>query len=676
MSNEILRRTASARAVRGEDDDKRLELSFSSEDPYPRWFGREVLGHGEDEINLKRLNDSAPFLADHRNELDSILGVVEKASVEDKRGVASVRLVKGESDQAKRAGELFDLIEQGVAGKISVGYSVEKLVRDKQMEADLGLNGEDYSDRVYRATEWTPMEISLVAVPADDTVGVGKAEEFLRTRGVASDNNSHKQEGNPMSDEQKTPEAGRPDALTPEQKAQVEASAKARRDEIATYGKIHAAAGGVDLARDVNAQGGTIDDLKEKLAEASMKTYEERQKAIAEGRDVRQPDLSVGLEARDVERFSYRALAEGEINRLSGKDTKVGGFEREICQAFEEKAAGFAPSKGGRVIPPEVLGRRSVTNERLEKLLERSNFVSAAQASGDLVGTDHRGDMFVEALYNASAFMGNGIMVLDGLTENIEIPTEGTVIAAEWVDEDDNLTTRNAQFGKITLSPKEVGVTVGYGRKLFRQSDPSIDNILMRQASMGIAIAVDSAIWKGSGTNNQPRGIKETANVQNMNAYRAGTAAFKSATGAELNWPALVNFETLLANENLDTSSMRYIVNSATVGKLKTTEKASGYPVYLIEGGMINGYPFIRSNQLARNLRSGSASSGVMNTSEMAAGIMSEALLAQWGGLELVVDPYTSSKQGVVNLVWHRSVDVGVLRPNAFVFIERGVLTA
>ena len=139
------------------DVEKRtVALSFSSEEPVERWFGTEILDHSETSVDLSRLNDGAAVLVDHEGDQ---VGVVEDAEVKDRRGFALIRFSKG-----KRASEVFNDIVDGIRRNISVGYII------KSFE----ITEADKENKIYRATEWMPVELSVVGVPADATVGVGR----------------------------------------------------------------------------------------------------------------------------------------------------------------------------------------------------------------------------------------------------------------------------------------------------------------------------------------------------------------------------------------------------------------------------------------------------------------------------------------------------------------------
>lgn len=142
-------------------ESRTVELSFSSETPYERWWGTEILDHTKKSIRLDRLKSGGPLLVDH--DTTDIVGVIESVRVDsDLIGRAVVRFGK-----SVRAEEVFQDVQDGIRRNVSVGYMIH--------EAQL-VETKDGVD-TYRVTDWEPLEISLVSVPADATVGVGRSAE-------------------------------------------------------------------------------------------------------------------------------------------------------------------------------------------------------------------------------------------------------------------------------------------------------------------------------------------------------------------------------------------------------------------------------------------------------------------------------------------------------------------
>lgn len=151
----------------GQEDSRRRTISFSSEEPYRRWFGMEILDHAENALDLSRLNDVGVLLFNH--EIDKVVGKVIRAWVENHRGMAEV-----EFDTDDDAEKIFGKVKSGTLKTTSVRYSV-----DSWEEVVAGKTSADgrFTGPCQIARKWTPLEVSIVSVPADATVGVGRADD-------------------------------------------------------------------------------------------------------------------------------------------------------------------------------------------------------------------------------------------------------------------------------------------------------------------------------------------------------------------------------------------------------------------------------------------------------------------------------------------------------------------
>ena len=158
---------AEIRMVEGEGNGRKFELSFSSEEPYFRWYGVEILDHSGNCVNLERLTNIGVVLFNHKR--DSVIGRVESVWIENNRGKAVI-----EFDDDDESEIIRKKVERGTLKGVSVGYGV-----DAWEEVAAGKKSSDgrFTGPCYIAKSWTPLEISIVSVPADATVGVGRSLE-------------------------------------------------------------------------------------------------------------------------------------------------------------------------------------------------------------------------------------------------------------------------------------------------------------------------------------------------------------------------------------------------------------------------------------------------------------------------------------------------------------------
>jgi len=141
-------------------DQREVVVSFSSEEPYERWFGTEVLSHDPDAVDLGRLNKGGAVLLDH--DPGAMVGVIKKAwvDIEARKARAVIKFSK-----STRGREVWQDVSDGIRQSFSVGYRVHRYTEETTSSGET----------IYRAVRWEPFEISSVAVPADTTVGVGRS---------------------------------------------------------------------------------------------------------------------------------------------------------------------------------------------------------------------------------------------------------------------------------------------------------------------------------------------------------------------------------------------------------------------------------------------------------------------------------------------------------------------
>ena len=164
-TNKDLRRSlGTLERMKGEGNERKCLLSFSSEEPYERWFGLEILDHDPAAVDLTRINEIGCLLFNHNR--DAVIGKINRAWIEDHRGLAEV-----EFDTDDQSEVIFQKVQSGTLKGVSVGYRIDSLE-----EVTAGKTSADgrFTGPCEIARKWWPYEISIVSVPADATVGVGR----------------------------------------------------------------------------------------------------------------------------------------------------------------------------------------------------------------------------------------------------------------------------------------------------------------------------------------------------------------------------------------------------------------------------------------------------------------------------------------------------------------------
>ena len=585
-------RAASVRKIDAEN--RTVELAFSSEAEVQRWWGIEILDHSPGAVVMDRLQDGAPLLVNHDD--DDQIGVVESVSIDaDRRGRAVVRF--GRSDRAE---EIFRDVQDGIRKHVSVGYLIHEAKLTEERD------GVD----VWTITSWEPFEISLVPVPADISVGVGRSLEAPKPE---PETLVRKPEMDPK--DQNTPAPV--DAAAERSKGtEVE---RARVRSIVEMGEKFGAA---DLARDAVKDGLSVADFQQRLLEHVNGKI---QRPLSE----QMRDADVGLTDKEARNFSFL-----KVIRALSEPTDVSA---QKAAAFEFEASRAAAAKRGKesdkfVIPSDVLTRALNTS---------TSGTAAGDTGGNLIATNLLASSFIDILRNRATIMQLGTVV-GGLVGNIDIPKQVAAAQGYWIGEDVDATEDNLELGQISMTPKTVAAFSEITRRLMMQSSLDVEAMVRADLARALALTIDKAGYYGTGNDFQPKGI---ANYTGINAV--------DFTAVQPTWAELVDMETKISLDNADVQAMAYVGNAAFRGHAKTTEKFSGAGMTLWEqGGTVNGYRTEITNQV--------------NTGDVFMGNFADLLIGMWGGLDLTVDPYSGSRKGRLRVVVFQDVDFVLRRTESF----------
>ncbi|WP_422022935.1 phage major capsid protein [Roseibium sp.] len=593
------------RAGEGESDDvpQTVELAFSSEEPVERYGYREVLGHKSGEVDASFMESGrAPLLADHRASLDHTIGIIESVSFSGGKGRATVRF--GKSDRAQ---DIAKRVADGEISNVSVGYSIKRMELVKDDKDGLP---------TYRATSWKPLEISLVSVPADHSVGIGRTQieqgetitlELKRKElAMAGDNETRPEDPDTNAQTER--------AVEKAQKAETE-----RVREILTIGQKHNCADKAEKA--IRAGLSAADFATQTLFELG----ERGQEQISAGADI-------GLNKKERQQFSFVNALRALANPGDKAAQEAARFEMDCSNATAEKRGKPAT---GILVPPDVMREASPTHQR------NLNAGTAAQG-GALVADNLLSGSFIDLLRARAVVMQSGARMLNDLQGNIAIPRLTSGATAYWVGEGGDITKSAAAFDQVTMTPKTVGAFTDYTRKLLLQSSIDIEALVREDLARVIGLEIDKVALHGTGTANQPGGVSALTGVNSTNFAAAAPT-----------WAEIVGMETEVATDNADMGSLGYIINPAMRGGFKTTEKASGTAQFIWEnGGTVNGY------------RAGVTTQVLSNNAFF--GNWADLLIGTWSGLDLTVDPYTNATSGTVRVVAMQDVDIAGRHPQSF----------
>lgn len=600
------------------DQEKRtVELSFSSETPVRRWWdghSLEILDHSGNSCDLTRLKRKAPLLLNH--DPNDQVGVIEKAWIdkESKKGRCVVRFSK-----YGRGKEIFDDVVDGIRSSVSVGYEINELRHESESE------GVD----TYRATSWTPHEVSIVSIPADTSVGCGRANENTQTRmhkilldpGSAGGGGTSTASTSANQTPPATSTSSTQASVTFDYAGQARAAEAKRTAELFALAKQHNVSH-EELSPFI-AGGKQPDELRQHILESRYKPQ-----PVDFGK------ANIGMSQKDVSKYSIcRAIS------TFVKSGRVDGLEGEVSDEARKRYG--REFQGMFTIPTDVLNRNAILSE--QRALSAASFTGG----GALVGEDFRASDFIELLRNQSIVPELGGRMLSGLTGNILIPKQTSASTAYWVSEAASITSSDLALGQLRMVPHALAARSSWSKELMIQSSLDIENLVREDIAKQLAIAKDLAAISGLGAEGQPTGILNTTGVGSVTYGGAPT------------WAKIVESETTVSAANASASTMGFAISPSTRGKWKTTVKVASQAFFLMEpDGSVNGYKAAVSQQMA-------ASTGANHKSIF--GDWSQLVIGDWAGLDVTVNPFTNDATGQVTLTVIQWCDVAVRQPTAFV---------
>jgi HK97 family phage major capsid protein len=634
-----------------EKTDETLTFSFSSESPVERWFGKEILLHEKGAADLSRMNDGGVYLWNH--DRDVVLGVAEKAWLgDDRRLYATVRWSPNTMEPGTVERRRRQDVEAGITRNVSFAYSIDDL---------------EERDGAFYVTKWNVLEVSSVSVPADQSVGLGRAmdDPWVEPEAKAAEPAPAAPEPEAAPDpapaaaadvevEQvhslKAQTAERTDTpvQTPMTTETINVEEVMQDARIAERSRVAAIRGMCDQF--------SLPDLAEKLinndssvdaARAVVMQQLGMRKVEFEGRVHDAGAADLGLSKREVNRYSFLRVA-AYLADPNPRTAEAAAFELDVARAAQAK---HSRSASGVLIPWEVLNAN--------RAAETPGQIAGTFADGGaLVGTNRLDAQFIDLIRNRSAFLNSGLTMLSGLEGNVEIPKKLGSSQFYFVGENADVTNSKLTFGLVNMVPRTIGVRVPISRRMMIQASPDVENLVRLDMAESVALGMDTSIGYGTGSNGQPLGIINTSGIGSVTLGGGSSKVFPANVGGGTHdcgdWADYVDLETALAANNLDAGSMRYIMNSVVKGALKQTLRASaaGSDYIMTDAGEVNGYPVIVSNQ--------------MQTNDVLFGNYSDCVVGMWSGLDVVIDPYTQSASGQVILTVHQDFDVAVRRPQSF----------
>lgn len=607
------------------EDDRRRELSFSSEYPVQRWFGYEILDHSPSSVRMGFMSSGrAPYLMQH-DQL-RLIGVIDSASIDQQKrqGRAVVRF--GRADDAVEA---LANVDDGIMPNVSCAYQVHEMVLEKQTD----------TEDTYRVTDWEPMEASSVAIPADPTVGVGRSvpASEIEIRAVPDVATEIKEvpfvvtapsaRSFSMSDPVTAP-AGQPKAPSAteherERIAAIEALGKANRIDQRTIRSW-------------------IEEGVPLMGPPDQKSVSNEILAVVEERGKQKPmeSTTLGLNSRETQKYSLfraiRAMKYGNTNRRFIDDA---AFELDCSMAVAKQLKREHTSS--ILIPAEVLQRP--LGEGV--IGSRAMATQPGSKGGYMVGVQNMG--FIDILRNRSVAMNMGARVLSGLQGNLIFPRQTGKVTVTWQGGDGtSVTAADQALGQLSMTPKTCIAITDVSEQLLSQASPSAEAFVMADLANDVAIdGVDNAVINGTG-GAQPLGIKNTTGI---------SSGQDSATAT---YAKVLAFPATAGSSNAIRGNPGWVTNITGASVLMQRARFANTDTPVWEGNMMDGILVGFRSMSSEQLASGN----------LIFGSWDEVVIGEWGVLELSMDSGgTRFNQAQVGIRAMWMVDVLLRYPQCFV---------
>lgn len=402
-------------------------------------------------------------------------------------------------------------------------------------------------------------------------------------------------------------------------------------------------------------------DLSETTKEVkALQATADNAEALAKGIAKIKELLSELDQAETIERAAQKA-ADEELDRkqrIAGRpfsllryisgivSGNLSGLEREVDQMGAEEYQRLGLTRQGHVIPSAYLRAASGQN------------YTAAADGGNLTEEGER--RYLDILKDKLVVSSLGATVLTNLVGTFTAISSSAVQAA-WEGEGDKNELKKLTYSKLTMTPHRSSVSVATTKDLLRQTSYDVEQDLLTKITDAHAALLEKAAICGAGTSGEPTGI---LNTEGIGSVAVGT------NGGPVTWKLIVALETDVNSKNANRGRMAYLSNAKVNGALKTTEKAANTARFLLSDEApktLNGYPFDWTNVVPSNLTKGTASE---KCSALIFGNFQDLYIGQWGGIDIVVDPYTGARNGEIYITINAWNDVKVVEPKSFAAIK------
>jgi HK97 family phage major capsid protein len=705
-------------------------FSFSSEEPVDMWYGREILDHSSGSARLSGMRQqNMPLLYNHKR--DDLLGVIENVAIENRKGQCDVRFGKDERGEWAMAQYADRILRNS-----SFLYRVYRWT-EEPADHESGSPGYDPDQEpTYRVTDWEPFEISLVTIPADASVGAGRAADgeenpvlyvprttiVLPTRAPGPSTR-----GNAIMTTASTTGTGAASGGAPvinidDVRREAAEQERQRVSDIMSIANRHGLGNGFfEKHRNSTvqvAQADALDEIARQRADADGIATRERERVreieaigkrfgledsfirkhidaktdvatvkgiiidqdLTNQRTVRPVSNAAAVDLTQREQQNY-SLRRAILAALTG-DWSGAGFEREVSGSIQ-KERGLQPRSQNSFFMPTNLPFQVKGAPRTRLITDRE-LMQRAMMYGErapyAVGGATTGGNLVETQLLASDF----IEVLRNRTVTGQLGARYLTGLVGNI----NIPRQNAQTStywvgeSVALTESEATFDQVQLRPKVVGALSKMSRLTLQQTTPAIEmlvredlLMVEALAVDLAAINGTGTSAQPTgvANTSGVGSVVGGT------NGANFTFDHMIQLYSAPAVANAPQENLGFALNAKTRGYLATLKSTTGQYLWNPSGNVAAGIPdtlvsyrYAISNQLPSNLTKGT-SSGVCSMAQY--GNWQELLIGEWGVAEVVVNPFDSTgfANGDVLIRVFQTLDVGLRHPASFAVMSDGL---
>lgn len=356
-------------------------------------------------------------------------------------------------------------------------------------------------------------------------------------------------------------------------------------------------------------------------------------------------------ENSDEEEVEETETTEEEVkeeNKRNKRNKKVSTMKKEekrfsLIKAINDMANGKPMDEVTRMVDAEGRSQAKKNGFNVTKGLVLPLQMQNEQRSAVVAGLQGQGreNIATDILDLLSPFRSNlvlaksGATFMTGLTGNVQIPRySGSNVGwkGEIISGDDG----SGSFEAVTLTPKRLTAYLDVSMQFLEQQTNGAEEVLRRDLINAISDKLEETLLGNeAGTTDKPEGLFYNVTPES----------------GDLTFADVIAMEEELDSANVG-NNRSYILSPKAKAYLRSTSTDAGSGRFIMENGEIEGISTeVTSNVVEKG---------------MILGDWKEFVIAQWGGIELTVDPYTKAVDGCVRLVVNAYFDGAARRPEAF----------